>query len=89
MAFVWDDEKAASNLLKHGISFEFAVRVFQSPAQVEWLDDRGDYGEERWNVVGLIEDLEVFVSYTVRDNDVRIISARRPTRYEREEFWRG
>jgi uncharacterized DUF497 family protein len=89
VAFVWDGKKAASNLRKHGIEFEFATRVFKDPAQFEWPEDRTEYGEERWNVVGLVEGEEILVTYTVREADVRIISARRANRYERESYWRG
>ncbi len=89
MAFVWNKDKAASNLKKHGISFEYATRVFLSPVQIEWVDRGEDYGEDRWNVVGLIDTLELLVTYTVRGEDIRIIAARRATKHEREEFWRG
>ena len=89
MAFVWDLEKAASNLRDHGIEFEYATRVFQDPGQFEWTDDREDYGEERLNVVGLVNASEILVTYTLRGTDVRIISARKADRYEREEYWRS
>jgi uncharacterized DUF497 family protein len=89
VAFVWDGDKAASNFRWHGVRFEYATRVFQDPQQLEWVDDREDYGEDRFNVVGLVGDLELFVTFTRRDEDVRIISARRANRYEREEYWRS
>jgi uncharacterized DUF497 family protein len=53
VAFVWDEDKAESNLRDHGVAFEYAVRVFQDIGQYQWVDDREDYGEERLNVVGL------------------------------------
>lgn len=89
MAFVWDDDKAERNVRNHGIEFAYAARVFQDPNQYEWVDDREDYGEERLNVIGLVNDLEILVTYTVRDHDVRLISARRALRHEREDYWRS
>jgi uncharacterized DUF497 family protein len=88
VTFVWDEKKAASNLRKHGIEFEVAVRVFRATVQAEWIDDREDYGEERWNVLGFVDGLDFLVTYTVRGADIRILSARMATKYEREEYWR-
>jgi len=42
MEFEWDDEKAAANLRKHGVSFELAARAFRDPLAVEWMDNRED-----------------------------------------------
>jgi uncharacterized DUF497 family protein len=69
VAFTWDDDKAASNFRWHGVRFGYATRVFQDPNQLAWLDDREDYGEARFNVVGLVGDLELFVTYTKRGED--------------------
>ncbi|GAA0243860.1 BrnT family toxin [Rhodanobacter caeni] len=52
MDFEWDDAKAALNLRKHGIAFEEAARVFLDPGRVDMIDDREEYGEERWLSVG-------------------------------------
>ena len=87
MAFVWDEKKAASNLRKHGIEFGFAIRVFNDPNQFEWPDDRFEYGEERFNVVGLVDGSEILVTYTMRGDDIRILSARMANRHEREDYW--
>jgi uncharacterized DUF497 family protein len=89
VAFIWDKKKATTNLSKHGIEFPFAVRVFEDAAQFEWPDDRIDYGEQRLNVVGLIAEQEILVTYTMRGEDVRILSARMANRHEREDYWRG
>ena len=48
LAFEWDAAKAARNHTKHGVRFETARRAFRDPFAVEWLDDRFDYGEERY-----------------------------------------
>jgi uncharacterized DUF497 family protein len=87
VAFVGDEKKAASNLRKHGIEFEFAVRVFEDSLQAEWIDDREDYGEERWNALGFVDGIDLFVTYTVQGEDIRVISARRATKSEQERYW--
>jgi len=51
-AFQWDNAKAAANYAKHGVTFEAARDVFKDPFAIEQLDDRQDYGEERWTILG-------------------------------------
>ena len=51
--FEWDGAKGASNLAKHGVSFEEACRVFRDPFAIELYDDRKDYGEERYILIGM------------------------------------
>lgn len=58
MKFQWDDAKRAVNLEKHGFDFADASRISNSPFFVE-LDDREDYGEDRWIGAGLLEDRAV------------------------------
>ncbi|MBX3493078.1 MAG: BrnT family toxin [Parvibaculum sp.] len=84
--FEWDDEKAVANLAKHGIAFETAAEVFSDPDRLDIDDDRFDYGEERRNAVGAVEDVVLTVSYTTREGVCRIISARRASRKEREAY---
>jgi uncharacterized protein len=50
LKFEWNRSKAKDNYAKHGVSFEFAKEVFKDPFAVEFLDDREDYGEERFVV---------------------------------------
>jgi uncharacterized DUF497 family protein len=50
--FEWDDAKARANLEKHDVSFEVARRVFDDPASIDKIDDRGAYGEDRFIVTG-------------------------------------
>jgi uncharacterized DUF497 family protein len=77
--------KARSNERKHAITFEFATGVFEDIDRTERLDNSS--AEERWATVGLVEGVEIYVVYTVRDEAVRLITARRATRNEREEYW--
>lgn len=79
----WDPAKAASNLQKHGVSFEEAASVlsdFNSISQPDTLSG----SEERWILVGMSERARVLaVVYTLRSTDfIRIISARKATTRE-------
>lgn len=91
--YEWDDEKAASNLKKHGISFELATRVFEDPYAI-YRQDRFVDGEERWQCIGHAgKFVFVLVAYTYRGIDdaheiVRIISAREATKHERRLYGR-
>jgi uncharacterized DUF497 family protein len=86
--FEWDDYKAARNLVKHGISFKEAINVFDDPFAIEELDDRKDYGEMRFSLVGMVGNRLLKVIYTERDERMRIISARKATKHEREYYYR-
>lgn len=88
MRFEWDEEKNRLNKAKHGIPFELACEVFGDPlAAGVW--DRVVAGEERWKTYGTVGGFLVVVAHTHRikggDDVIRIISARRATRREREE----
>jgi uncharacterized protein len=85
--FEWDDAKATSNAARHGVTFEYARLVFADPFGVGMVDDREDYGEERLIMLGNVAGTVLFVAYTERDDRIRIISARRATRYEQEDYY--
>ena len=89
MEFEWDPAKAEVNLRKHGVSFPFAAGVFLDLHHLERRDSQTGDGEDRWIVVGLVNDFEVAVVYTLRGDRIRIISARRADTYERESYWHG
>jgi uncharacterized protein len=84
--FEWDDRKAADNYAKHGIRFEAARDVFKDPFAVEQLDDRENYGEERYTVNGMVEARLLFVAYTMRGEVIRIISARGAEPHEQRRY---
>jgi uncharacterized protein len=87
--FEWDDEKAASNIRDHdGVTFEQAAAAFSDPFAVEWIDEREEYGEERSILLGMISGQLLYVAYTERDDNIRIISARRATRHEQDIYFR-
>jgi uncharacterized protein len=86
--FEWDPIKAAENLNKHGVSFDFAVAAFRDPQGLEKIDDREDYGEERTRLIGQAHGTLLSVVYAERSQAFRIISARRATRHEQDEYYR-
>jgi uncharacterized DUF497 family protein len=89
LQFEWDEAKAAANLAKHGVSFLIAAAIFDNEI-LERIDDREDYGETRFVGLGRV-DLEVFrVVYTWRaESVVRIISAPKAGKHEREIYYRA
>lgn len=82
-AFEWDLDKAESNLRKHGLAFEDAVRVFDG-FTVDSLSLRR--GELRVVSIGRLAGLEIVVVYAVRGSTFRIISARRAGNDERRAY---
>jgi uncharacterized DUF497 family protein len=84
--FEWDEAKAVANAARHGVSFEAAKLVFNDPFAIERLDDRENYGEQRFNIIGMVEGRVLFVSYTIRNDVVRIISARGAEPYEKRRY---
>lgn len=88
LEFEWDETKAASNYVKHGISFHQAIKAFRDPFAIEWIDNRTDYGEERMILLGISDGIIFHVTYTERDERIRIISARRAEKYEQHDYYR-
>jgi uncharacterized DUF497 family protein len=86
--FEWDAEKATANLRDHGVAFDEAVAAFRDPFGVERVDDREDYGEERINLLGMSGGVIFHVTYTERDDRIRMISARRAVKHEQEDYYR-
>ena len=84
--FQWDDKKASSNYAKHKISFEMACGAFSDPFFIDWLDDNENGCEQRFSMIGMSEERLLFIAYTLRNDCVRIISARRATKIERRLY---
>ncbi|QCK86512.1 BrnT family toxin [Phreatobacter aquaticus] len=76
-SFDWHDDKAASNLIKHGISFGEARSVFLDPLRIDIDASREEDGELRRKTTGLLAGRLFSVVYTLRDDVHWIISARR------------
>ena len=86
MSFEWDEEKAAANVAKHGIRFDYAARVFLDPYRIEMPDDREEYGEVRYKTIGMVDNRVLVVVYTIRNGHIRLISARRAEQYEQRQY---
>ena len=85
--FEWDQSKAASNIRKHGVSFDEAQSVFLDPYALTILDDRHSTAEERLVTVGMSGKKRLLVVvHTERGGRIRLISARKATRIERRYY---
>ncbi len=85
MKFEWDERKARTNLRKHRVDFADAATMFEDNRAITVVEDNPD--EERYATIGMDALGRVLVVvYTTRDERIRIISARRATRYERAEY---
>jgi len=87
MEIEWDADKAASNLRKHGISFEEAATALLDPTALAQEDVSAE-GEARWVLLGMSAQPRLLtVVYTLRNQDrIRLISARRATRKEARQY---
>lgn len=91
MRWIWDLEKAAANVARHGLSFATAERVFNDPLHLSKLDSHPD--GDRWQTVGLVGPVLLFVVHTWLEEDPdgdepvgRIISARKASPRERRAY---
>lgn len=90
--FEWDARKAASNRRKHGISFEEAETVFLDDEAVMIPDEENVSDEERFLILGFSYKLRMLVvchCYRESNEIVRIISARKANKAERDQYQRG
>ena len=85
MDFEWDDAKELANRNKHGVDFRMAAKVFLDPYVIEF-DDFGAAGELRFNAIGLVDGRTLFVTYAMRGDIVRIISARGAEPHEKRKY---
>jgi uncharacterized DUF497 family protein len=87
MQFAWDENKAASNLAKHGVSFEEAATVFGDPLSDTFDDPDHSAEERRFVIIGMSEKGRMLIVAHMDNGEVvRLISAREPTRGEREFY---
>ena len=85
MTFEWDEDKNKINLEKHGIDFETAILVFNDMQRIEIFDLEHSVEEDRYNTIGMVNDV-LFVVYTERKDNIRLISARLATKTERSIY---
>lgn len=87
MRFQWDTDKAKLNLNKHGVSFEEATTVFGDVLALTFVDPEHSQSETRFRTLGLSNSQELLVViHTEQLETIRIISARKATRNEREIY---
>ena len=87
MKLIWDRHKNETNVEKHGLDFADAYKVFESPMMVG-LDERKEYGEDRWIGIGLLDSARVVVIvFTEPEEDtIRVISFRKATTDEQKRY---
>lgn len=87
MEFEWDENKAKTNLSKHRVSFDKAKTVFDDLFYIDFYDPDYSDDEDRYIIIGESQRRRLLiVSYTEREDKIRLISAREATKREREDY---
>jgi uncharacterized DUF497 family protein len=81
MRFTWSERKRAINIKDHGLDFIDAPRVFEG-ATYTFEDDRFNYGEQRFETLGLLAGVPVSIVHTETEDEIRVISFRKATKRE-------
>ena len=82
MEFEWDEAKSEACFHERGFDFAYAARAFFDPDRLIQADTHRSYGEERYQLLGKIEQRLFVVAYTPRDDGLRLISARKANQRE-------
>ena len=85
LEFEWDEPKRRRNIRIHGVDFLEARKIFRGPIIAE-IDDREDYGEERYRAIGDSGRMILVVIFTKQEDALRLISAWKASRNE-EKLW--
>jgi uncharacterized protein len=84
--FEWYEEKRQANVIAHGLDFADSWEIFEGP-MLAGLDEREDYGEERWIGIGLLKGIIVVIVFTERGEEtIRVISLRKALKHERIKY---
>lgn len=87
MNFEWNEEKSAANVAKHGVAFDEAKTIFDDPLYIEFYDPDHSEDEDRFIMIGQsAQNRLLVVSYTDRNDRIRLISAREATRMEKKAY---
>lgn len=86
MEFEWDHNKSERCFTERGFDFAYAVRVFFDPDRKIQKDNRYNYGETRYQLTGKIERRVFVIIYTLRNDAIRIISARKANKREVKDY---
>ena len=90
--FEWDREKAKINITKHKVSFEQVATIFKDPQAISIYDEEHSEIEDRWITLGLASNgILLIANHTYKQVDnkntvIRIISGRKPTKYETKQY---
>jgi uncharacterized protein len=85
LEFEWDEDKRQEVLRKHRIDIVYAARIFRGHV-AQWPDERTDYGEPRMRSLGMVGDACFIVVHTERNNTIRLITAWKGGRRDREKY---
>lgn len=89
MTFEWDEAKNQTNLAKHGLDFADGQEIFKGPVLTQ-LDERFDYGEDRYTSIGFLRNFVVVAIFTKPTKDpIRFISLRKAVKHERSKYERS
>jgi uncharacterized DUF497 family protein len=87
MEFEWDRKKAKYNLRKHGVSFEEASTVFDDLFAAVYEDPEHSVNERRFLMIGKsVRRRLLIIAFADRNQRIRIISARLPTKNEKKSY---
>ena len=89
MEFEWDQDKSDECFSERGFDFAYAVNAFLDPDRQIRQDNRWDYGEDRYQLLGAIKRRVFVVVYTLRGDVIRIISARKANQREVQDYENG
>ena len=87
MSYEWDEQKRQVNIKKHGVDFIDVPELFDGDVVI-LPDERVDYGEPRFIVIGILNNQVFVVAYTERGDNIRIISARKATKNEQIYYFK-
>jgi len=86
MSYEWDERKRQANVKKHGIDFIDIPELFDG-YMVILPDERFNYSETRFIAIGILRNQVIVIAYTERNENIRIISARKATKYEQTYYF--
>lgn len=89
LKFDWDKEKDLQNYKKHKISFNMAIGAFYDDYRIERFDKLHSFSEDRFILIGKVDQSNeiVFIVYCIREDIIRIISARIANSKERRDYY--
>lgn len=86
MEFEWDHDKSDACFTERGFDFAYVLQAFMDAERLIHKDSRWDYGEDRYQLLGVIDRRVFFVVYTIRGTVLRIISARKANQREVNDY---